>query len=114
MSTDAGVEQRVPVFTIEDRLRKARESAGLEQTQLAELIGVSRGTIGNTERGLVKPRLIMLRAWALATGVPVEWIQTGEAPSPGGDGASVEPPAGIEPATYSLRVAQLHPTTCAA
>lgn len=32
----------IPVFTIGDRLRKAREFAGLEQSELANAIDVSR------------------------------------------------------------------------
>ena len=37
---------------ISDRLREAREARGLTQAQLADLSGVSQGTIGNVESGL--------------------------------------------------------------
>ena len=72
----------VPAFTVADRLRKAREHAGLEQGDLAERMGVSRGTVSNNELGKVAPRRIVLRAWALATGVDVGWLETGIAPRP--------------------------------
>lgn len=85
--TDAGV---IPRFTMGDRLRKARELTGLDQAAFAREIGVSRNTVGNAETDSVRVRRITLRAWAMRTGVPVEWLETGETPpSPsGGDGAS--------------------------
>ena len=95
MSTHAargGAAAVAPRFTIADRLRKARESAGLEQGQLAADIDVSRSTIGNYESARVTPRRIVLRAWALRTGVPLEWLERGEGethePWPGGSVAA--------------------------
>ena len=42
---------QVPEWSIEDRLRKARDLTGLDQDEFAELIGVSRGTVSSYERG---------------------------------------------------------------
>ena len=70
----------VPTFTLSDRLRKAREHAGLEQAELADKIGVSRNTIGNAERGQRSVRKIVVNAWAMATGVSRHWLETGQAP----------------------------------
>lgn len=81
---------RIPEFDTPDRLRKAREFAGLDQTELAARMGVSRGTISNTERGLVEPRRITLVAWSMATGVPVEWLETGKVPRPDGPDGGLE------------------------
>ena len=81
MSAQAG--WRVPAFTVGDRLRKARESAGYEQGAFAELIGVSKRTVSNYECENTHPKVIVLRAWAMATGVPVEWLQTGKEPPTG-------------------------------
>lgn len=68
----------VPQFTIGDRLRKARETTGMDQAQFAEHIGVSRGSVSNYERDAgEKRRPIVLKAWAMATGVPLSWIETG-------------------------------------
>lgn len=71
----------IPEWTMGDRLRKAREEAGLDQAALAEALGVSRATISNHEVGTGKrgTSRMMIRAWALATGVPAEWIETGNA-----------------------------------
>lgn len=60
-----------------DRLRKAREDAGLSQAELADRIGISRNTVGNAELGDRTPLLVTLRAWAEVTAVPIEWLQTG-------------------------------------
>jgi transcriptional regulator with XRE-family HTH domain len=68
---------RIPVWTLGDRLRKARQDAGLEQRDLAEAMGLSPSTIGTYEKGVTPPKLLVLKAWALATGVPVEWLQEG-------------------------------------
>lgn len=78
----------IPAFTVADRLRKARETAGLDQTQMAVELGVSRGTISNAERGNTRVKKTLLLAWSMRTGVPSMWLETGEAPSPSGDGAS--------------------------
>ncbi|MCV7065642.1 helix-turn-helix transcriptional regulator [Mycolicibacterium farcinogenes] len=72
----------VPQIEVRHRLRIAREYAGLEQSELADLIGVSRNTVGNYEKGHGDPRRIVINAWALACGVPASWILTGD-PAPG-------------------------------
>lgn len=68
---------RVPRFTLADRLRKSREWAGLEQSELAERIGLGRTTIGNYERGVTPAKRPLLLSWAIATGVPLEWLRDG-------------------------------------
>jgi transcriptional regulator with XRE-family HTH domain len=78
--TSAYETGNVPEIQVKHRLRIAREFAELEQDQLAERIGVSRSTIGNAERGIVKPRKITINAWALACGVPASWIESGTPP----------------------------------
>jgi transcriptional regulator with XRE-family HTH domain len=72
----------VPQIEVRHRLRIAREYAALEQSQLAELIGVSRTSISNAENGAVTPRKITVNAWALACGVPASWLNTGQTPEP--------------------------------
>lgn len=80
MSTQT--HHHIPEWTLGDRLRKAREDAGMDQAALAEALGVSRATISNHEVGIGKrgTSRMMIRAWALATGVPAEWIELGTAP----------------------------------
>lgn len=97
----------VPEWTKSDRLRKARESAGLEQGELAEMAGLSRTGVSNAETGRTEPRKSTVMLWALATGVSFEWLMTGEAPqeteeAPSGEGASDSRvrPKGFEPLAF--------------
>ena len=100
---------RRPSFTIGDRLRKARTLLGsdMDVKAFAELLGVGRNTITNYELEKTsqdRMKVIVLRQWALATGVDYDWLLNGDGPQPGGPGAEMGPPPGIEPGTYSLRV----------
>lgn len=70
----------IPEFTMGDRMRKAREITGMSQTEFAEHLGVGRSTVYNCESDGGRPKTIVLRAWALATGVPAEWLLTGKTP----------------------------------
>lgn len=79
----------IPAFTIGDRLRKARELTGLEQGPFADELGIARGTVGNYEHEHVAPRKVVLKAWAMRTGVPLEWLETGVAPTMEGPGPGV-------------------------
>lgn len=104
MSTQT-LSPRIPKFDLNDRLRKARETADLDQAQLAELIGVSRNSVSAAERGVSKPRKAVLIAWAFTTRVPFEWLMTGstnnETPDPNGPGGRA-PAVGFEPTTVRL------------
>lgn len=106
---------KIPPIELRHRLRIAREAAGLEQSELAELIGAGRNTVSRTESGKSEPRRLLINAWALCTGVPVSWLLTGDAPAdPGGDdgGGVTVRPKGFEPLTSCSggTVRPLHPT----
>ena len=68
---DAG---RVPDWTLGDKLRKARESAGLEMQELAAEIDIHRQSVARYERGEAKPKRHVLLAWSSVTGVNLEWL----------------------------------------
>jgi transcriptional regulator with XRE-family HTH domain len=91
-------EGTIPVLTRAQRLRIARENAGMEQGDLSSLIGVSRVTISNYEQGRAVRRPVMM-AWAKATGVKFSWLMAEDAPD--GDGAVVHR-VGLEPTTRCL------------
>ena len=92
----------IPQWTVADRLRKAREMTGMDQGQFAEHAGLSRTGVNAAEGGKTTPRRSTLKLWALSTGVPLQWIETGEAPSRDGDGAPAVRPEGFEPPTFWL------------
>lgn len=81
--TTAFDQGRVPPIELRHRLRIAREYAGYEQGELAEVIGVGRNTISNAEKGARHPRKIVVNAWAMACGVPAVWLETGIPPQDG-------------------------------
>lgn len=69
-----------PQWTLSDRLRKARENAGMEQEALARLTGLSRATISAAENGHRTPSKTSLSIWAMATGVSRDWLSSGTDP----------------------------------
>lgn len=101
---------RIPQWTTSDRFRKAREDRKLNQSQMAELTGISRRTISYIESGEKIPGVKELNLWQMATGVPRKWLETGEAPHDGGapdDGAALphldsnQEPTGLQPIQIS-------------
>lgn len=63
----------VPEWSQGDRLRKARDSAGLDQDDLAMELGVSRQAISKWENGAPIKRAYV-KVWAVRCGVPFEWL----------------------------------------
>lgn len=86
-------ERAVPVWTAGDRLRKAREQAGFQQQELADLIDVSRRSVSSYESDVSQPRRPVLLSWAMATGVPMAWLKDGvEVPDGTPDGGHTTQP----------------------
>jgi len=85
MTTHAADDGAVPEWTLGDRLRKARELTGLEVHEFADEIGIHRNSVGNYERGR-RPRPIVLKAWALRSGVSAAWLETGQMNSQANEG----------------------------
>lgn len=100
--TTAGIWSggRIPVWTLGDKLRKARVDAGLEQAELASEIGVSRNTVRNYEAEKTAPRRPVLLAWAMRTGVSLEWLTQDERPGPDGDAGWAPRGSNPQPADY--------------
>lgn len=65
---------RVPVFSLGERIRKAREDMDLSQNQFADLLGVDRKTVGNWEAGRNQPRYGDLMLIASVTEVSLQWL----------------------------------------
>jgi transcriptional regulator with XRE-family HTH domain len=93
--TEAPQPGAVPSWTLADRMRKAREYAGLKQTELAADIGIARSSITNYETGRKTPSRPVLLSWALRCGVPLTWLRYGTedgTPRPPGPGVSAGQP----------------------
>lgn len=71
-------ETTTPTWTLGDRIRKARETAGYaSQAELATAAGISRATVSNAENGRHTPHPLALRAIADACSVPLSWLVGG-------------------------------------
>lgn len=66
----------------------ALEWADLGKQEMADHLGIARHTVTNYLSGRTTPTRSTLIAWALRTGVPLEWIEHGVEPSDRGDGGS--------------------------
>jgi transcriptional regulator with XRE-family HTH domain len=78
MTTHVADQGRHYEFGQPDRLRAAREQAGLSQAALAELTGISLKSITRYEAGDTVPRHPQLIVWSMATGFSVDWLDTGK------------------------------------
>lgn len=66
-------------------MRRALRVAEISSNEMADYLGVSRTSVSAWINGRNEPRRTALIAWALRTGVPLEWLETGKAPtSPSG------------------------------
>jgi transcriptional regulator with XRE-family HTH domain len=69
---------KIPTWTFGERLRKAREDAGLTQTEMAAHFRCGRSTIAGWEGGAHHPDYLALKGWAEVTDVPLGWIEHGD------------------------------------
>ena len=86
-------------FSQGDRLRKSLQLAGISSQEMADYLEVSRNTVSRWINDEREPNRSFVRLWALRTGVPMEWIETGSVnettPSPEGDGVETGAPSQI-------------------
>jgi len=73
--TDPMTGVRIPTWTLGDRLRKAREAAGLHQSDMAPHFGRGRSTIAGWENDQHRPGKLEVEKWAEVTGAPLWWLQ---------------------------------------
>lgn len=83
----------IPQWDLADRLTKALREAQVGHGEMADYLGVTRNTVGNYTAGRRTPNLATLRVWALRTGVPLEWLESGtvSTSSPGPDEGTTLP-----------------------
>lgn len=91
----------IPVWTLADRLLKARVFARLEQNELAAKLGISRASVSNYERGNTEPNRPVLYMYSVVTGVDLAWLigdPVAEAASNAGSKGLPRPDSNWEPA----------------
>lgn len=77
----------IPEWTFADRLRKARQSTGLQQKDFADRIGVTPSAYSQWEAGNNGPRdvVTIAKRIELMTRIPATWtLGLGDGPQPGG------------------------------
>lgn len=83
-------------------MRKALDAADVSGKEMAAYLGVNPAQVSRWINGKQRPTRQTKLLWALRTGVPIEYIETGILPNdPDGDDG-VHPP-GLEPGTHWLR-----------
>lgn len=99
----------VPEFDLADRMRKALRTSGVGVQDMADYLGVARNTVSTWINGRIEPSKQSVRLWAMRTGVPYEWLQTGERPQPenpdGGGQELLRLDSNQKPAGYPRRPA---------
>jgi transcriptional regulator with XRE-family HTH domain len=55
-------------------MRKALRFSGTGVSEMADYLGVTRGTISTWINGRIRPSVQTLRLWALQCGVDYEWL----------------------------------------
>lgn len=95
-------------FDLADRLVKSLRVSGVGVGDIAVELGVTRQTVANWTSGRTAPKRVYRKQWALFTGVPYEWLETGQKkdPQPKGPGVQ-ELPDGFDPSTFSLQALRL-------
>lgn len=95
-------------FGLGDRMAKALDVARVNGLEMAEYLSVSRQTIGNYTSGRTRPNRATLRMWALKTGVPLAWLETGylpDSPSPKLSPSDYKPAVALADYRMNLKVA---------
>src|SRR5690606_17395828 len=64
----------VPQWTLGERLRKAMHWGGVDEARIARILGVTDRTVRNYLSDATRPKLVVLRQWADATRVPLDWL----------------------------------------
>ncbi|WVX89106.1 immunity repressor [Gordonia phage Hibiscus] len=81
----------IPEFDKADRLKKAISVSGVSMAAMADYLDIKRETLSRYVNGKAEAPVAYVRLIALRTGVPFEWIETGNTPAgpngpDGGDG----------------------------
>jgi len=63
------------LMTLGQKIKAAREALGMNQDELAELLGVEPPTVSRWENGVIRPKSKRLKTIAEKLGKPVEWFQ---------------------------------------
>ena len=69
------LQLQIPTDTLGERMRRARRHAGLTATEMAHDLGLHKQMISRYENDRNPPKRVVLLAYAMRCGVPVEWLE---------------------------------------
>lgn len=72
----------MPEVTPHQRMSRARLFAGIDQAEMARILGRSRNTVSAWERGVNEPPITAVAMWAMVTGRSLDWIMWGDEGAP--------------------------------
>ena len=78
----------IPQLTLGWRLQMSLQSADLGVKEMADYLDVDRNTVSRWLHDKNEPPRAAILAWAMKTGVPLPWIESGIAPNDYPDGGS--------------------------
>lgn len=81
-------DEVVATKTQGDRLKEARDEVGMNQTQLAELVGAAQATISKIERGVIKDSALLIRIARVLNRNP-EYLESGRGPKERGSAPEI-------------------------
>lgn len=70
-------------FDLADRMRRALRVSGIGPGVMADYLGVRRETVSTWITGRITPDKRTRMLFAMRTGVPIEWLETGQVPDQG-------------------------------
>lgn len=71
------MEDKVPVFDLADRLRKALRESGMTVRQMAAYLDVTESSVSRWINGKSKPTTSTLRDWSRKTNISYDWLVNG-------------------------------------
>lgn len=72
--SEAAMRSQVPEWTLGWKLKRALDFAGVSAQDMAGELGVHVATVSRWMNDRETPRRAYVMAWALRTGVPIEWF----------------------------------------
>jgi len=106
---------RIPEWTFGWRLQRALAHGSVKGQEMAENLGVTRGTISRWCNDVGRPpRAAYVKQWALKCRVPYDWLVSGAGHGPTAPAASEVPVSGSRCNVGHATVATIHRLTVAA
>lgn len=96
--------EMTPIVSTGERITIYRKEKRLSQQELADLLGVSRGYVGNIESGRNEPSSSFLMLLASKLNVSADWVLTGDGEMLKGKAATIQSSATLDGERLTLAI----------